>query len=80
MRSVVLLVVVMLLPAESTLAAEPGNVLPESIAAFRDICLKTAPTFSGAAEAAKAHGIDELTGSEPKLGFTPKHGNSVKGK
>jgi hypothetical protein len=70
MRSVVLLVVLSLLSAKSTLAAEPGKVLPESIAAFRDICLKTAPTFSGAEEAAKAHGIEEITGSEPKLGFT----------
>jgi hypothetical protein len=70
MRSVVLSIVFMLLPAGSIPAAEPENPLPGSIAAFRDICLKTAPTFSGAEEAAKAHGIDEIIGPEPKMGFT----------
>jgi hypothetical protein len=71
MRSTILVVVFLLLPVGSSMATEPGNVTPEAILAFRDICLKTAPTFSGAMEAAKSYGINEGvdSGSEPRLGF-----------
>ncbi|MFN3985025.1 MAG: hypothetical protein ACK4KV_06030 [Rhodocyclaceae bacterium] len=37
-----------------------GAELAESIKAFETVCLKSAPSFSGAAEAAKAFGISEI--------------------
>jgi len=47
---------------------QPAAALPQSraIAAFTDICLKTAPSFAGDAEAAKRFGIDEIQ----DMGFT----------
>jgi len=39
----------------------PSSITAEGVLAFRDICLKTAPSFSGAENAAKAHGILKLT-------------------
>lgn len=44
----------------------PTPVKSKAIEAFTDICLKTAPTFAGSAEAAKRYGIDDLQ----DMGFT----------
>ncbi|MBA1272522.1 hypothetical protein G7026_04025 [Pseudomonas azotifigens] len=54
----------------------PGNdasqpPLNPAIAAFRSICLETAPSFAGASAAARQHGIDGLTDMGfVKLGVT----------
>ncbi|KAF0865986.1 hypothetical protein [Pseudomonas sp. LD120] len=37
------------------------TITSAGILAFRDICLKSAPSFAGAETAARAHGIAELT-------------------
>ena len=37
------------------------TITSAGILAFRDICLKSAPSFAGAESAARAHGIVELT-------------------
>lgn len=44
----------------------PVPVTSKAIEAFTDICLKTAPSFAGSAEAAKRYGIDDLQ----DMGFT----------
>lgn len=44
----------------------PTPVTSRAIEAFTDICLKTAPSFAGSAEAAKRFGIDDLQ----DMGFT----------
>jgi hypothetical protein len=46
------------------------NTVPKAIVAFRDICLSTAPSFSGAVEAAQKHGIGKITDAGfMKMGF-----------
>lgn len=50
-------------------ASTPNAPIPvksKAIEAFTDICLKTAPSFAGSAEAAKRYGIDDLQ----DMGFT----------
>lgn len=50
-------------------ASTPNTPIPvtsKAIEAFTDICLKTAPSFAGSAEAAKRYGIDDLQ----DMGFT----------
>lgn len=50
-------------------ASIPNSPIPvtsKAIEAFTDICLKTAPSFAGSAEAAKRYGIDDLQ----DMGFT----------
>ena len=37
------------------------TITSAGILAFRDICLKSAPTFAGAETAARAHGITQIT-------------------
>jgi hypothetical protein len=44
----------------STVAAQSGEAV-EAIRAFEAVCIKTAPSFSGAAQAAKNFGITEIT-------------------
>ncbi|WP_392890189.1 hypothetical protein ACF6ZU_01645 [Pseudomonas migulae] len=44
----------------------PIPVTSKAIEAFTDICLKTAPSFAGSADAAKRYGIDDLQ----DMGFT----------
>ncbi|MEN5093807.1 hypothetical protein ABE458_24225 [Pseudomonas protegens] len=59
-----LLAALMLLSACSSVTRkidpEP-TITSAGILAFRDICLKSAPSFAGAESAARAHGIVELT-------------------
>jgi len=71
MRSASLAALFVLLPVGSVFAAEPKTNVTDAIAAFRDICLKTAPSFSGAVDAAKVYGIEVVddSGSALKLGF-----------
>lgn len=50
-------------------ASTPNTPIPvtsKAIEAFTDICLKTAPSFAGSAEAAKRYGIDD----PQDMGFT----------
>lgn len=46
-----------------SVAEEPASATNASIQAFIDICVKQAPTFAGAAEAAKVYGITEVSES-----------------
>ena len=69
MRSASLAALFMLLPMGSVFAAEPKNDMSDAIPAFRDICLKTAPGFAGAVDAAKVYGIEVDSGSDLRIGF-----------
>lgn len=51
---------------------------PVAVRAFRDICLKTAPSFSQAEQEAKAYGVGELSDAGfMKLGFNRDQSLSV---
>lgn len=59
-----LLVALTLLSACSSVTREikqEPTITSAGILAFRDICLKSAPTFAGAETAARNHGISELS-------------------
>ncbi|MDH2078121.1 hypothetical protein LOY49_10895 [Pseudomonas atacamensis] len=56
----------------------PTPVTSKAIEAFIDICLKTAPSFAGSAEAAKRNGITELVDMGfTRIGFTADKNLSV---
>lgn len=70
MKNIYLIGTMVVISACSSTNSRPvsvtSNGTPSSaIQAFRDICLKTAPDFSNAVSAAKAHGIADVT----DLGF-----------
>ena len=53
-----------------TAAIKESGEVTEAIRAFEDVCLKTAPSFSGAAQAAASFGIIEITDAGfTKMGF-----------
>lgn len=54
----------------ATSSTVSGSEMPTAIKAFTDICLKTAPSFSGAAKEASAYGVTEITDAGfMKMGF-----------
>lgn len=53
-------------------------VSDQTIIAFQEICLKTAPSFSGAEASAKSYGISEITDAGfMKMGFNADHSLSI---
>ncbi|WDG52700.1 hypothetical protein [Pseudomonas chlororaphis] len=52
--------------------------IAEGVLAFRDICLKSAPSFAGADSAAKAYGIARLDNAGyARMGLRPDHSLGV---
>lgn len=61
----------------TTTDPSPSN-LPQAISAFEEICLKTAPAFSRAVNAASAFGVTEFMSLGPgKMGFNRDQSLSV---
>lgn len=58
-------------PTETS-ATAPISITSEAIIAFNEICLKTAPSFSGAADVAKKFDINKLE----DMGFMKMGGNA----
>lgn len=66
MKKLVLLTSVTLLSACAGMGTQPPvPVTSKAVQAFRDICLKTAPSFAEAHSVAPQHGIEDLT----EMGF-----------
>jgi hypothetical protein len=62
MKKLALLTSVTLLSACAGMGTQPPvPVTAEAVQAFRDICLKTAPSFAEAHSVARQHGIEDLT-------------------
>ncbi|VXC99064.1 conserved exported hypothetical protein [Pseudomonas sp. 8Z] len=62
MKKLTLLTSITLLAACAGLGTQPPvPVTSKAVQAFRDICLKTAPSFAEARSAARQHGIKDLT-------------------
>lgn len=62
MKKLALLTSVTLLSACAGMGTQPPvPVTAEAVQAFRDICLRTAPSFAEAHSVARQHGIEDLT-------------------
>jgi len=65
-------------PIAAAAPIEAGKGVDVAIAAFKDVCLRSAPSFAGASAKAKRYGIKELTAfGDSAMGMTDDNSLSV---